>query len=343
LGQLKAKLAKLRRELIDPKSGGGGGGGGIGFDVARTGVASVGFVGFPSVGKSTLMTRLTGTHSEVSEIEFTTLTTVPGTLKVHGAPIQILDLPGIIEGANDGKGRGRQVIAVARTCNLIFIILDVLKPLGDKKIIETELEGFGIRLNKKPPAILVRRKDKGGIAITNTVPLTNTDHDEIKAILSEYRIANADVAIRQPNATADDLVDVIEGNRVYIPAIYVLNKIDAISIEELDLLYKIPHSVPISSKEWLNVDELIQRMWEDLNLVRVYTKPRGAAPDYSAPVVLRQGKCTIQDFCNAIHKEIAKQMKYAVVWGSSAKHARGQKVGLDHVLEDEDVVHIAKK
>jgi ribosome-interacting GTPase 1 len=50
LGQLKAKLAKLRRELIEPKSGGGGGAG-IGFDVARTGVASVGFVGFPSVGK----------------------------------------------------------------------------------------------------------------------------------------------------------------------------------------------------------------------------------------------------------------------------------------------------
>ena len=110
---------------------------------------------------------------------------------------------------------------VARTCNLIFIILDVLKPLGDKKIIESELEGFGIRLNKKPPAITVRKKDKGGIAITNTVPLTNIDHDEVRAILSEYRIANADVAIRQPNAGADDLVDVVEGNRVYIPAIYV--------------------------------------------------------------------------------------------------------------------------
>ena len=113
------------------------------------------------------------------------------------------------------------VIAVARTCNLIFIVLDVLKPLGDKKIIEAELEGFGIRLNKRPPQILVRRKDKGGIAITNTVPLTNIDHDEIKAVLSEYKISNADVAIREPNATADDLVDVVEGNRVYIPAIYV--------------------------------------------------------------------------------------------------------------------------
>ncbi|KAG1753926.1 P-loop containing nucleoside triphosphate hydrolase protein [Suillus paluster] len=342
LGQLKAKLAKLRRELISP-SGGGGGGPGLGFDVARTGVASVGFVGFPSVGKSTLMSKLTGTHSEVSEIDFTTLTTVPGTMKVHGAPIQILDLPGIIEGANDGRGRGRQVIAVARTCNLIFIVLDVLKPLGDKKIIESELEGFGIRLNKKPPAILVRKKDKGGVAITNTVPLTNIDQDEIKAVLSEYKLSNVDVTIREPNMTADDLVDVIEGNRVYIPALYVLNKIDAISIEELDLLYKIPHSVPVSSREWLNIDELSEKMWDALELVRVYTKPRGQSPDYSAPVVLRRGRCSVDDFCNAIHKEIAKQMKYAVVWGSSAKHSRGQKVGLDHVLEDEDVVHIAKK
>ncbi|CCM04823.1 uncharacterized protein FIBRA_07016 [Fibroporia radiculosa] len=358
LGQLKAKLAKLRRELLGPQ-GGGGGGGGIGFDVARTGIASVGFVGFPSVGKSTLMSKLTGTHSETSEIDFTTLTTVPGTLKVHGAPIQILDLPGIIEGANDGRGRGRQVIAVARTCNLIFIVLDVLKPLGDKTIIESELEAFGIRLNKKPPAIMVKKKEKGGIAITNTVPLTNIDQDEIKAILSEYKMSNADVAIRQANATADDLVDVIEGNRVYIPAIYVLNKvwknflifwitankqqIDAISIEELDLLYKIPNSVPISSREWLNIDELMEIMWRRLDLVRVYTKPRGAPPDYSAPVVLRRGKSAVEDFCNAIHKEIAKQMKYAVVWGASAKHARGQKVGLEHVLEDEDVVHISKK
>ena len=221
--------------------------------------------------------------------------------------------------------------------------MDVLKPLGDKKIIETELEGFGIRLNKKPPAIVVRKKDKGGIAITSTVPLTNIDHEEIHAICSEYRINNVDVAIRQPGATADDLVDVIEGNRygflgllghifsqlslsrVYVPAIYVrldpllgriyltlvkvLNKIDAISIEELDLLYKIPNSVPISSNEWLNVDELINKMWEALDLVRVYTKPRGQAPDYSAPVVLKRGKCTVEDFCNAIHKEIAKQLK----------------------------------
>lgn len=46
----------------------------------------------------------------------------------------MLDLPGIIEGAKDGKGRGRQVISTARTCNLILIILDCLKPLTHKKV-----------------------------------------------------------------------------------------------------------------------------------------------------------------------------------------------------------------
>lgn len=45
----------------------------------------------------------------------------------------------------------------------------------------------------------------------------------------------------------------------------------------------------------------------------------------------------------AIHKEIAKQFKHAIVWGASAKHARGQKVGLDHIMEDEDVICIYKK
>jgi len=64
LGLLKAKLAKLRRELIAPPKSGGGGG--EGFEVTKTGDARVGLVGFPSVGKSTLLTKLTGTTSEVA-------------------------------------------------------------------------------------------------------------------------------------------------------------------------------------------------------------------------------------------------------------------------------------
>jgi ribosome-interacting GTPase 1 len=250
---------------------------------------------------------------------------------------------GIIEGAKDGKGRGRQVIAVARTCSLIFMVLDVTKPLVHKKILENELEGFGIRLNKKPPNIYFKKKEKGGINVTNTVGgLTHLDNDTIKTILGEYKIHNADLTFRC-DATEEELLDVIGDYKpVYVPCIYCLNKIDAISIEELDIISKIPNCVPISSQHGWNFDELMEMMWNKLNLVRIYTKPKGKLPDYEAPVVLKNGKNTVEDFCNNIHKTIIKSFKCALVWGSSAKH-QPQRVGRDHTLNDEDVVQIVKK
>lgn len=60
-----------------------------GFDVAKTGDARIGFVGFPSVGKSTLLSNLAGVYSEVAAYEFTTLTTVPGVIRYKGAKIQV--------------------------------------------------------------------------------------------------------------------------------------------------------------------------------------------------------------------------------------------------------------
>ncbi|TXG60821.1 hypothetical protein EZV62_012184 [Acer yangbiense] len=340
LGLLKAKLAKLRRELLTPTTKGGGGAG-EGFDVTKSGDARVGLVGFPSVGKSTLLNKLTGTFSEVASYEFTTLTCIPGVIMYRGAKIQLLDLPGIIEGAKDGKGRGRQVISTARTCNCILIVLDAIKPITHKRLIEKELEGFGIRLNKEPPNLTFRKKDKGGINFTSTVTNTLLDLETVKAICSEYRIHNADITLRY-DATADDLIDVIEGSRIYMPCIYVVNKIDQITLEELEILDKLPHYCPISAHlEW-NLDGLLEKIWEYLNLTRIYTKPKGNNPDYEDPVILSSKRRTVEDFCERIHKDMVKQYKYALVWGSSAKH-KPQRVGKEHELEDEDVVQIIKK
>jgi ribosome-interacting GTPase 1 len=100
------------------------------------------------------------------------------------------------------------------------------------------------RLNKERPNLTFRRKDKGGINFTSTVANTNLDLETVKAICSEYRIHNADISLRY-DATADDLIDVIEGSRVYIPCIYVVNKIDQITLEELEILDKLPHYCPI--------------------------------------------------------------------------------------------------
>ena len=108
LGLLKAKLAKLRREQVDSVMRTGGSKG-EGFDVIKSGDARIGLIGFTSVGKSTLLTKLTDTYSEIQEREFITLTCIPGVIKYRGSKLQLLDLPGIIEGAKDGKGKGRQV------------------------------------------------------------------------------------------------------------------------------------------------------------------------------------------------------------------------------------------
>lgn len=334
LGLLKAKMAKLRRELLMPKGGSTNTEGG--FDVSKTGVARIGFVGFPSVGKSTLMSKLTGVFSEVAAYEFTTLTTVPGVLEYNGAKLQILDLPGIIEGAKDGKGRGRQVLAVAKTCSLIVICLDVTKPLTHKKVIERELEASGIRINKQPPRIKITKKDRGGISVTGG----SLDTELIRGILHEFRISNADITI-QGNPTVDEFIDAAEGNRKYVPAIYVLNKIDAISIEELDIIHRIPHAVPISANHGWNFDKLLAKAWNYLDLIRIYPKPKGAPIDYDEPVIMRSKRRTVADFCNAIHRDILRKFKYAIVWGSSVKHER-QKVGKDHILNDSDVVQIIK-
>jgi uncharacterized protein len=182
LGLLKAKLAKLKRELIESCTSKRGGNV-EGFDVAKTGDARIGLIGFPSVGKSTMLTMLTGKESKAAEYEFTTVTCIPGVFSYKGAKFQLLDLPGIIEGAKDNKGRGKQVIGVARTCNLILIVLDASSPMAHKQIIENELEGFGIRLNKKPPKIKIQKTEKGGIGIVRNTEKLDYLNDDIVSFI----------------------------------------------------------------------------------------------------------------------------------------------------------------
>lgn len=71
----------------------------------------------------------------------------------------------------------------------------------------------------------------------------------------------------------------IVGNRVYLKCLYVYNKIDQITIDELDRIARQPHSVVISCELNLNMDYMLKKMWEYLALVRVYTKKPGNAPD----------------------------------------------------------------
>lgn len=94
----------------------------------------------------------------------------------------------------------------------------------------------------------------------------------------------------------------------------------------------------------LGIDILLEKLWDLLGLVRVYTRKRGNQPDFEDPLILTQGRhgVTVKSAIMQIHKGLLKDMNYCYIWGKSVKHSP-QKCGLRHELCDEDVIQIMKK
>lgn len=343
LGSLKAKLCQLKRELLEP-SGAGGGKKCPGFEVQKMGDARVGLVGFPSVGKSSLLTAFTGQESEAAAYEFTTLTCIPGVIYYNDVRIQMLDLPGIIVGASTGRGRGRQVIATAKSCDIILMVIDATKDDAQKEMLTKELDNVGIRLNKKPPNVSVKETKGGGVKFNSTVPLTQFDHETCCSILKQYKMHNADVLVKE-DITADEFIDVIDGNRKYCKCIYVYNKVDMLTEEQVDEIARREQSVVMSVSQKWNYDYLLKRLWDDMEIVRIYTKKKGCFPDFNDPLILtpqRGNKTfTVENAVLSLHRSLMDDFKHALVWGSSVKQSP-QVVGKDHILHDEDVMQIVK-
>mmetsp|Transcript_119090 Transcript_119090/g.370992 ORF Transcript_119090/g.370992 Transcript_119090/m.370992 type:complete len:414 (-) Transcript_119090:61-1302(-) len=346
LGYLKAKLCALRRELLEPSKSGGGKQ--AGFEVQRYGDSRVALIGFPSVGKSSLLTALTGVQSEAAAYEFTTLTCIPGVIHYNDAKIQLLDLPGIITGAAQGKGRGRQVIATARSSDMIIMVLDATKDDAQRLMLTKELEDVGIRLNKHRPNLSVTRTKTGGLKYNATVPVTHLSREMCHSILQQYKIFNVDVVIHE-DATIDDFIDVLEevgtAPRKYCKCLYVYNKIDMLSLAQVDEIARQPFSMVLSVNKKLNLDGLLERMWQELELVRVYTKKKGMFPDFKDPLVITPQRgnktCTVENAVGMLHKSLLEEFKSALIWGSSVRLSP-QVCGAKHELQDEDVMQMQK-
>jgi uncharacterized protein len=349
IGLLKAKIARLKREMHENVHGRTmhSGGENIGFDVRKAGDATVVLIGLPSVGKSTLLNSLTNARSRVASYQFTTLTAVPGMLHYRGAKIQVLDLPGIIEGASGGKGFGKRVLSVARSADLVLIVLDIFQP-HHLSVLKKELAEGGIRLDEQPPNILIEKTSTGGISVNAQVPIKASER-LIKEIMRLYGLHNGRLIIREPNLTDDQLIDVLNGNRIYLPSVIVLNKIDLVNASFVqEIKSKIVgnnnnnnnYFIAVSADSGINIDVLKEAIYQRLGFIRVYMRPKGGETDFKEPLIIKND-ATVQDVCNKIHRNMARNFRYGLVWGKSAKFA-GQKVGLDHKLADEDVLTIVK-
>jgi uncharacterized protein len=335
IGRLKAKLAVLRLEREKRAKGKGGG---VGYGVRKSGHATVGLVGYPSVGKSTLLNRLTAADSETGAYDFTTVSIIPGMLRWGGASIQILDMPGLVPGASRGRGRGREVLSVVRSVDLVIFLIDPEHP--DLRALVRELEGAGVRINGRPPRIVIQRNERGGLTVSSTVRLTHLAGGLALPIAREFGLHNGLIVFRE-DATADQLIDALAGNRVYVTSLIVVNKAELLGPDDrARLVRELRPYEPlfVSAKEGTGLDELVERLGRALRFIRVYVKPPGQPPDRDEPVILRQGD-TISALLRRLPGELDRTFRAAQVWGRSARFP-GQTVGRDHPLADEDVVTV---
>jgi len=338
IGKLKAKLSRLKEESLQRSSSGAKG---KGFHIKKSGDSTVVLVGFPSVGKSTILNQLTNAESKIGEYEFTTMEIIPGIMEYKGAKIQIFDIPGIITGASKGKGKGKEILSVSRNADLIVVVLDVFNPQHMQQVILDELRNIGIRPNESVPDVTVKKRKMGGINLSSTIPLTKIDDRTIRSILNEYGIHSADVLIRD-DVNIDQFIDSLDTNCRYIPMLLVVNKIDLADAEYLQKLKsELPDAIYVAADQGYHMDLLREKIFQQLELIRIYLKPQGRKADLEEPLIVRKGS-TVEEVALRLHRDFVRNFRQARVWGSSVKFP-GQKVGLEHHLQDQDVLRIIIK
>lgn len=346
VGLLKAKIAKLKNELEEKLSKSSKKG--EGFAVKKEGDVTIGFLGKPSVGKSTLLSKITNKQSKIGAYEFTTLDVVPGLLFYKFTNLQILDLPGIIGQAADNRGFGKKVLSVVRACDLVVFILDSNDALSEMKMLISEINKAGIRANQTKPLIEIKRKFSGGIQIPLNNSSKNISKEIIITVLKDMGFVNAEIIIHQKNLTIDNFIDSCYKNLEYKKAVICLNKIDLFSSIEIEkLTKKLKENFPkfeifgVSAEKELNLEEFKEFIWRNLNFFWIYLKEQKKDPDFNKPLVLKKGD-SIYDCVSKIHKDILKKFKFAKIKGKSVKFD-WQRVGLKHKLKDGDIIEISAR
>ena len=336
IGLYKAQLAKLK-EKQRARSGRKKG---EGYAIRKTGDGTVVILGFPSVGKSTLLNSITNANSPVGTYAFTTLTVIPGILNYKFAKIQILDVPGVVHGAAAGTGRGKEVLAIIRNADLILFLIEVFHP-EHYRVLKKEVYEADIRINQRVADVKIVKTARGGINIGTTVKLTKIDKKTIEDILKEFKINNANVVIRE-DINADQLIDVIEGNTVYLPAIVVLNKIDMVEEAQIKKAKnKVKPDICISAEKNTGIGELKELIYKKLKIIRIYLKEFNKKADMDEPLIMWQGS-TLRDLCLKLHKDFVDKFKFAKIWGSS--RFPGQHITkLSYELKDKDIVELRMK
>lgn len=322
--ELKTKISKLKEKLLKEKESKKRG---YSLAVKKEGAAQIVLAGPPNTGKTSLLNSLSRSNYEVGDYLYTTSKPQLGTLNYHDVKLQLVDLPPLNP---DAALKQAPYFAIIRNADLVLLIIDNLNQLPP---LLKEFSDSYILLNKPKPSIIIRREAAGGLTFIGE-KLIQGSLDEVKKILRENNLANATIEIFRP-VQLEDFLEILNEKLAYLPALVVLNKQDHPSKPFFHDQFEV---IPLSAPKKINLELLKEKIWQKLNLIKVYTKEPGKKPSLKEPITLKKG-ATLKDLAQYVHKDFIRKFSYARVWGSSAKH-NAMKAGLEHPLKDNDVVEI---
>ncbi len=296
---LKHRIKELDEELEAPKRGGARSSPAL--VVRPEGAAQLALVGPPNSGKSLLHARLTGSAAKSGPYPYTTQYPEPGMFRWEDVLFQVVDLPAIA-----AEHPVPWLGSTLQSADAALLVVDLSDPdcLQHVELVQAALRERKVSLVTEWPA----GEPAAGIA---------------------------------PMQTLDE-ADVFT---VRLPTLLVANKADRLDHADTDLeaLAELeePHfpALLLSAESGQGLADLGAWLWRSLGLVRVYTKTPGKPALHDRPFTLRHGEQTVADVARLVHRDMAKTLKYARVWGRSVV-AEGQHVGREHVLADRDVVEL---
>jgi ribosome-interacting GTPase 1 len=297
---LKRRIKELDEELAGPKKGGTRSGPPL---VMRPeGAAQLALVGAPNSGKSLLHDRLTGSGARSGPYAWTTQFPEPGMLRWEDVLFQLVDLPAV-----SAAHPLPWLAGTLQSADACLLVVDLADPDCLQHVASVQEE-------------LARRR-------TTLVARWPGDAAE-----GEYGIG--------AEAVGEDDVFALR-----LPTLLLANKADLLDHPDTDLeaLAELeqPHfpTLLVSALTGAGLGDLGGWLWRSLGLVRVYTKAPGKPADHGRPFTLRAAEHTVGDAARLVHRDIARTLKYARVWGRSVT-ADGQHVGREHRLHDGDVLEL---
>ncbi len=343
-GQVKKKMAVLRKDMEERKTKRATSRGGPKFFIEKEGAAQVALLGVTKAGKSCLLSAVTNANVLVSAAPYATREPVPSIMNFEDVQFQIVEAPALMEGSADGRAWGLQTLAVARNADGLILMVDLAaNPVAQLKLILGELEKARVLVSKPRGRVDIDRRYAGAsLRIILVGKLVDCTMREVESLLRSYRITDAIVKI-SGEVTLDDVEDAIFESTTYRPAVIVANKLDLpgakanLRLLEAFVSGKTP-IVAVSCEKKLGLEQLGTTLFKTLGIMRIYTKEPSAREASDHPFTLKKG-ATLHDLARSIHTDFERDFAFAKVWSERLAFSP-QKVGLGFVLEDGDVVEI---